>query len=252
MISRIEGVLEDVVDGVAEVRVGDVRVGDVRAGDEAGAMHGAAPAGGLIYEVLVPACDAGELLMQQGRRVSFFTLHYLESQGQGSHFVPRLIGFSSREQRAFFELLTTVKGIGNRKALRAMQVSHARMAEAIAAGDAKFLATLPEIGKRTAESTIVELKGKLDPFLKDPSATRRALEKGAVAAAAAVSAAMGTAMAGALPVGPAADAEEVLVALGEQRAQARQRIERVLAAAGGESLGADEIVTRALRSRGVS
>jgi Holliday junction DNA helicase RuvA len=225
MISRIEGVLEDVVEGVAEVRVGE----------------------GLVHELLVPACDAGELLTQQGRRVSFFTLHYLESQGQGSHFVPRLIGFSSREQRAFFELLTTVKGIGNRKALRAMQVSHGRMAEAIAAGDAKFLSTLPEIGKRTAESTIVELKGKLDPFLKDPSATRRALEKGAVAAAAAV----GAAMALAQPSGPAADAEDVLVALGEQRSQARQRIERVLAAAGVEALGADEIVTRALRSRGV-
>ena len=98
MISRIEGVLEDVVEGVAEVRVGE----------------------GLVHELLVPACDAGELLTQQGRRVSFFTLHYLESQGQGSHFVPRLIGFRSREQRAFFELLTTVKGIGNRKALRAM------------------------------------------------------------------------------------------------------------------------------------
>ncbi len=225
MISRIEGVLEDVVEGVAEVRVGE----------------------GVVHELLVPACDAGELLTQQGRRVSFFTLHYLESQGQGSHFVPRLIGFSSREQRAFFELLTTVKGIGNRKALRAMQVSHGRMAEAIAAGDAKFLSTLPEIGKRTAESTIVELKGKLDPFLKDPSATRRALEKGAVAAAAAV----GAAMALAQPSGPAADAEDVLVALGEQRSQARQRIERVLAAAGVEALGADEIVTRALRSRGV-
>lgn len=220
MISRIEGVLEDVVDGVAEVRVGD----------------------GLVHELLVPACDAGELLTQQGRRVSFFTLHYLESQGQGSHFVPRLIGFSSREQRAFFELLTTVKGIGNRKALRAMQVPHGRMAEAIAAGDAKFLSTLPEIGKRTAESTIVELKGKLDPFLKDPSATRRALERSAVAASTGP----------ALPTGPAADAEEILVtALGEQRAQARAAIERVLAAAGGEQLETNEIVTRALRARGV-
>ncbi len=217
MISRIEGVLEDVVDGVAEVRV----------------------AGGFVYEVLVPACDAGELLMRQGKEVAFTTLHYFESQGQGSHFVPRLIGFSSREQREFFELLTTVKGIGNRKALRAMQVSHGRMAEAIAAGDAKFLSTLPEIGKRTAESTIVELKGKLDPFLKDPSATRRALEKSAVAAAPVIA------------TGPAADAEEVLVALGEQRAQARTKIERVVAAAGGETLGADEIVTRALRTRGV-
>jgi Holliday junction DNA helicase RuvA len=218
MISRIEGVLEDVVDGVAEVRV-------------AGS--------GLVYEVLVPACDAGDLMMRQGKEIAFVTLHYLESQGQGSHFVPRLIGFSSREQRDFFELLTTVKGIGNRKALRAMQVSHGRMAEAIAAGDAKFLSTLPEIGKRTAESTIVELKGKLDPFLKDPSATRRALERSAVVAVTAVA------------TGPAADAEDVLVALGEQRAQARAKVDRVLAASVGESIGADEIVTRALRTRGV-
>lgn len=218
MISRIEGVLEDVVDGVAEVRVGD-------------GTHG-----GLVHELLVPACDAGELLMQQGKRVSFFTLHYLESQGQGSHFVPRLIGFSSREQRAFFELLTTVKGIGNRKALRAMQVSHARMAEAIASGDAKFLSTLPEIGKRTAESTIVELKGKLDPFLKDPSATRRALA--------------GAMPSGTMPVavatGPAADAEEMMVQMGVQRAQARTAIDRVLASVADGKLTASEIVARAL------
>ena len=217
MISRIEGTLEDVVDGVAEVRVD----------------------GGLVYEVLVPACDAGDLLAMQGKPVAFVTLHYFESQGQGSHFVPRLIGFRSREQRAFFELLTTVKGIGNRKALRAMQVSHARMAEAIASGDAKFLATLPEIGKRTAESTIVELKGKLDPFLSNPGATRKALEQSTVVPSAT------------LPSGPAADAEDVLVSLGDPRAQARQRIERVIAAAGGEALEANEIVTRALRSRGV-
>jgi Holliday junction DNA helicase RuvA len=218
MIGRIEGTLEDVVDGIAEVRV----------------------AGGLIYEVLVPACDTGELLTRQGHAVSFFILHYLESQGQGSHFVPRLIGFRSREQRAFFELLTTVKGIGNRKALRAMQVSHSRMAEAIAAGDAKFLATLPEIGKRTAESTIVELKGKLDQFLADASAVKRAAQ-----------AMQTTVSAVPLPVGPAADAEEVLVALGEPRATARTKIERVISTSGGESLGADEIVTRALRTRGV-
>jgi Holliday junction DNA helicase RuvA len=215
MIAQIEGILEDVADGVAELRV----------------------PGGFVYELLVPACDAGDLLAKQGREIGFFTLHYLESQGQGSHFVPRLIGFSSREQRAFFELLTTVKGIGNRKGLRAMQVSHARMAEAIAAGDAKFLATLPEIGKRTAESTIVELKGKLDAFLKDPTVSRRQ----AVAASPSVS----------VPSGPAGDAEDVLVALGEPRASARSKVERVLAAADGSTLGADEIVTRALRTRGV-
>ena len=181
MISRIEGTLVDVSDGVAEVRV----------------------SAGLIYQVLVPSCDAGALLMMTGREVAFHTLHYFESQGQGSHFVPRLIGFSSRQQRAFFELLTTVKGIGN----------------------------------RTAESTIVELKGKLDSFLRDPLAARRA-----------------TAMVSAsipLPVGPAADAEDILVALGEVRAQARALIERALAGSDDGTLGAQEIVTRALRSRGV-
>jgi hypothetical protein len=41
------------------------------------------------------------------------------------------------------------------------------------------------------------------------------------------------------------------VALGEPRAQARAKIERVVAAAGGGALAADEIVTRALRTRGV-
>ena len=223
MIARIEGTLVDIVDGVAEVRAGGM------------------PGDGLVYEVLVPACDAGELAMRVGRPVAFHTLHYLESQGQGSHFVPRLIGFRSRAQRDFFELLTTVKGVGNRKALRAMQVPHARMAEAIVAGDAKFLATLPEIGKRTAEAAIVELKGKLDAFVADPTAARRA----AAAVAAPVAA---------MPVaGPAGYAEEVLVALGEPRAQAREKIARVVAAAGdaGAALGADEIVTRALRARGV-
>jgi Holliday junction DNA helicase RuvA len=216
MISHLSGTLVAIEDGAAHVRAGE-----------------------LTYEVLVPAADSMALAARIGQPVSFHTLHYLEGQGQGASFWPRLIGFQAPADRAFFELFTTVKGIGNRKALRAMQVSHGRMAEAIAAGDAKFLATLPEIGKRTAESTIVELKGKLDPFLADPAAARRAEHAASIAAVAA------------LPVGPAADAEEVLVALGEQRPHARAKIERVLAGASGASLSADEIVTRALRTRGV-
>jgi Holliday junction DNA helicase RuvA len=217
MISRIEGILEDVAEGMAEVRV----------------------EGGCTYELLVPACDASDLAMQHGQRVSFVTLHYLESQGQGSHFVPRLIGFSSREQRAFFELLTTVKGIGNRKALRAMQVSHARMAEAIAAGDAKFLATLPEIGKRTAETICVELKGKVDPFVRELGGTRPAA--GTKAAPRPITA-EGKLMAA------ARDAVEVLVQLGHSKPAARDMIERVL---GREDLPADAtpeaLVEHALR-----
>ena len=85
--------------------------------------------------------------------------------GQGSSFVPRLIGFSSSEARAFFELLTTVKGLGARKALRASSLPYSSIAEAIACRDSGLLTALPEIGKRTAETIIAELSGKVDRFL---------------------------------------------------------------------------------------
>ena len=57
-----------------------------------------------------------------GSRIEFHTLHLMESHAQGASFVPRLMGFRSAQQRAFFELLTTVKGLGSRKALRATLV----------------------------------------------------------------------------------------------------------------------------------
>ena len=221
MISRIEGVLEDVVDGVAEVRV----------------------AGGFVYEVLVPACDAGELLMRQGKEVAFTTLHYFESQGQGSHFVPRLIGFSSREQREFFELLTTVKGIGNRKALRALQLPFGQVAEAIAARDHALLQSLPEIGKRTAEAICVELKGKVDPYVRGIGAVAAGARGTACAQAA-----RGPITAEAKLMAAARDAVEVLVLLGHAKPVARDLVERVMAR---EELPADAtpeaIVERALR-----
>jgi Holliday junction DNA helicase RuvA len=99
--------------------------------------------------------------------VTFVTFHYLEGQGQGAWFVPRLIGFLSPREREFFEVFTTVKGIGNRKALRAMAVEPAAIASAIARKDPAALSKLPEIGKRLAETIIAELSGKVEAFLSD-------------------------------------------------------------------------------------
>lgn len=142
MICRIQGQLVAVRDGTAELRVGS-----------------------LTYEVLVPAADSMLLATRVGEEVEFHTLHYLEGQGQGSSFWPRLIGFRSPMDRDFFELFTTVKGIGNRRALRALQLPFARVAEAIALRDHGTLQSLPEIGRRTAEAICVELKGKVDRFV---------------------------------------------------------------------------------------
>jgi Holliday junction DNA helicase RuvA len=125
----------------------------------------------MTYELFVPAANVPELLSKIGQPIEFFTLHYLEGQSQGSSFLPRLIGFSSERDRAFFELFTTVKGIGNRKALRALVRPFAETATAIANRDTKALTEMPEIGKRSAETIIAELHGKVDVFVGEIAST---------------------------------------------------------------------------------
>ncbi|MCC7145818.1 MAG: hypothetical protein IT443_05180 [Phycisphaeraceae bacterium] len=120
--------------------------------------------GGLTYQVLLPAFTTSRLTSSLGRSVTFHTHYYLEGQGQGSSMIPRLLGFLSPRDRDFFELLTTCNGIGPRKALRAMAVDPGRIAAAIAERDTATLQSLPEIGRRTAETIIATLHGKVDAF----------------------------------------------------------------------------------------
>jgi len=119
----------------------------------------------MSLRVLLPAYLTGRLADRAGEAVEFRTLCYLEGQGQGTSFVPRLVGFATAAERRFFELFTTVKGVGSRKALRAMAAEPAVIARAIAGRDAKALVALPEIGKRLAETIIAELDGKVASFL---------------------------------------------------------------------------------------
>lgn len=191
MINRIEGVLAAVTDdGRAHLRCDH-----------------------LTYELFVPGADQQRLATMIDQAVCFHTLHYMENHNQGAAYIPRLIGFASPEDRAFFELFTTVKGIGNRKALRALQLPFGTIAAAIADKDVDLLKSLPEIGKRTAETIVAELHGKVDRFVElKPFATDRT---------------------SAVPTGRSAlvnDAVAVLTQLGEQKLIARQLIDRALAA----------------------
>lgn len=168
--------------------------------------------GWITIEVLVPAADSQRIAASIGQVVEFHTLLYLESQNQGMSFMPRMIGFASPSQRAFFQLFTTVKGIGYRKALRALQLPFADIAAAIAAKDRDLLVSLPEIGKRTAETIIAELAGKVDQFIELKP----------------VSAARGDHQSPTARLG--ADAVAALVQLGETRLRAMQLVERTLVA----------------------
>lgn len=168
----------------------------------------------ITYEVLVPGFDQQRLGASIGQSITFHTLYYLENQNQGAAYVPRLIGFNSANDRAFFELFTTVKGIGNRKALRALQLPLGTVAAAIAEKDVDLLVSLPEIGKRTAETIIVELHGKVNRFIELKPSTVGSERNMANDAATAL----------------VRDAVTVLTQLGEQRLIARQLVDRVLAA----------------------
>lgn len=129
---------------------------------------------GLGYEVLLPAFLADRLRARGdavGQPLRLFTLQYLEGVNQGSSFIPRLIGFASTHEREFFDLLTSVKGLGNKRALRAMAVEPSSIARAIAERNSAFLKSLPEIGPKLAELIVHELKNKADRFVLSPAAT---------------------------------------------------------------------------------
>lgn len=205
MYTRLTGILEEAGDGRAVVNTG-----------------------AIAYEVLIPACDEAKLATMIGSEVTLHTLHYLEAQGQGATMLPRLIGFASRRDRAFFRLFTTVKGIGYRKALRALAVPFADVAVAIHNKDAAALCLLREVGKRTAETIVAELHGKVDDFLPPAGATR----------------------ADTVVVLPADkivdDAVAVLMQLGESRQRAETAVARAHRDLPPEA-GTDELVTAALQ-----
>ena len=198
MITRISGKLESLAPGSARIDTGQ----------------------GLTYEVLLPAFALARLGGKIGQTVSLHTLHYMEGSSQTNNFVPRLAGFLTEMDREFFTALTSVKGIGPKKALRSMTLGSGQIAAAIADRDLKLLQSLPEIGRRMAETVIATLNGKLDRFLTEaaygePRADGQMGEARDVPATPAARSA-------------AREALEVLLQLGENRAMAVQWIDEVL------------------------
>jgi holliday junction DNA helicase RuvA len=196
MIAMIEGELDSVSGGSAMVRTD----------------------GGLTYQVLLPGFVAGRLGGCLGQRVKLHTLYYIDSHNQGATLTPRLAGFLEAEDRRFFELFTTCKGIGNRKALRAMSLATGQIAAAIADRDVALLQTLPEIGRRTAETIVATLREKVGEFVT----VGVGISSGGSGGSGAPGGSRGGA--GAL----AREALEVLLQLGETRVQASAWIERAL------------------------
>ena len=77
-----------------------------------------------------------------------------------------LFGFLSLEEKALFERLISVSGVGPKVALAALSsFTPAGLVSAISAQDVAAVQRIPGVGKKTASRIILELKGSLDQGL---------------------------------------------------------------------------------------
>jgi len=216
MITRITGILESI----------EANAAVITPMDENGARSG------VSYEVLLTAATVLTMHARIGHAVTLHTLEHLEQQAQGATMIPRLLGFASPEERRFFQLFTTVKGVGSRKALRALAAPVGEVAQAIARRDVAALKRLPEIGARLAETVVAELSGKVEPYLLAGATVE--IKAGAASAD-----------------GWSPEAEKAvgaLVRLGEARQEAESRVRRAVQGAR-PGASADEIVAAAFAAQ---
>lgn len=136
----------------------------------AGEMSALVEMGGLCLELSTPRSADGQLAQLVGETIVLHTVFYLEGNAVAANFTPRLLGFLSEVERDFFSEFTRAKGVGMRKALRAMSVPAHQVAAAIEAGDERALTTLPEIGKKLAAQIVTDLRGQMGRFLTAPIA----------------------------------------------------------------------------------
>jgi len=208
MISALTGELHRVDDDRIQVRVGP-----------------------LLCEMLVPAADLALLQAGLGQEMTFHTIFYIEGDASGGNLEPRLIGFLRPEDKSFFQIFITVKGIGPKKALKALVLPVGEIAQAIESKNAKYLVELPQIGKRMAELIVAELAGKVARFATPHVAGRPSVPAAARSPA-------------------EEDAIATLMALGERRHDAEHLLDRAKQSASGLKT-TDALVREMLRMRTV-
>jgi holliday junction DNA helicase RuvA len=112
---------------------------------------------GVGYRVALPEKSLTSIA-KIGSQVKVFT-HYNMSPRDGS---VELYGFETPEELNFFELLTSVSGIGPKSAqaiLSAADLSTLQLG--ILRGDSDYLRKTAGIGEKTAQRLIIELKNKI-------------------------------------------------------------------------------------------
>jgi len=111
---------------------------------------------GVGYEVHVPLSTWYEIEKRRDETIRLFVHTHMREDGIA------LFGFWTEREKLLFERLIAVSGIGPRLARVALSgMAPDDLLGAIAAGDVGRLATIPGVGKKTAERMVLELKDKM-------------------------------------------------------------------------------------------
>jgi len=122
---------------------------------EKGAGRVVLSVGGVGYEVMIPGSSAAAL-PPVGRPARLHT----RLQVRDDAIV--LYGFGSADERALFDLLITVTGVGPKVALSFLSaLSPDALRRAVLSGDAAALTIVPGVGKKVAQRVLLDLKDKL-------------------------------------------------------------------------------------------
>lgn len=130
---------------------------------------------GVGYEAAIPL-STFDRLPAEGAEVKIYTHHEVREDAQ------LLFGFATKPERDMFRLVTTVSGVGPKLALAVLSgLTVGDLQLAVSQGDAKRLAAVKGIGKKTAARIVVELKDKINPIEALANATAEtSREQGAV------------------------------------------------------------------------
>jgi Holliday junction DNA helicase RuvA len=173
--------------------------------------------GGVGYQVFV-SLNAFYELPATGKPVA------LEIHTHVREDTLQLYGFLDRTEKAMFELLLGVSGIGPRLATSVLSgIPAGELIDALAAADVGRLVAIPGVGRKTAERMTVELKDRV-AGLRNGRGRGEAREPAA---------------------GPEREAVSALVNLGYRKPEAERAVKDAAAAAAGRL---EDLIRLALRS----
>jgi Holliday junction DNA helicase RuvA len=115
--------------------------------------------GGVGYAVTVTA-EALRALPGVGAEVRVYTYYHAVQDGP-----PQLFGFRDPDERALFQALLAVQGVGPKVAIAILSgLPVEQLVRAIAAGDVARLTQIRGVGRKIAERLAVELRDKIAAF----------------------------------------------------------------------------------------